>query len=340
MTIIVILFFRLKEFDLSHAKITNITFSANHNLLHGSLVLPKNVDSPPIALIVHGDGAQDRFSNSTYLPLINTLLDKGIGVFTWDKPGIGQSNGDWLKQAMKDRSNEVLTAYKKIKSLPISQNSSIGILGFSQAGWVIPIANNKIKPSFSVIIGGAVNWRHQGAYYTKSQLEKEGLNPEKVKKEVASNLKINDAIFGNPNLSNPKLRPDMSVDRFNFVLRNYNSDATPYLDTMNGPVLAIWGENDKNVSPIYNQNIYKQNLNKDKNQKTVIIKNATHGLLNSKWFNYQTNKEWPIWKESAFIFLGRYSYASHSLNLIGNWIQEVTKKSKKRTKIKVKKGVE
>lgn len=292
------------------------------------MVLPKNIDSPPIALIVHGDGAQDRLSSSTYLPLINSLLDDGIGVFTWDKPGIGQSTGNWLNQTMNDRSDELLAAYAKIKSLLNLQNSAVGILGFSQAGWVIPKAINKIKPSFTVIIGGAVNWRHQGAYYTKCQLEKRGLSSKEVNKKVASNLKTNDEAFGNATTSNPKLKPDMRIDRFNFVLQNYNSDATPYLSTMNGPILAIWGENDKNVNPIYNQNIYKQNLNQDKNQKTAIIKNATHGLLNSKWFDYQTSNEWPLWKEGAFILLGRYSYAPHSLDFIGKWIKEVSKNKK------------
>ena len=39
----------------------------------------------------------------------------------------------------------------------------VGYLGFSQAGWVIPIAATQSNPDFSVIIGGAVNWRDQGA---------------------------------------------------------------------------------------------------------------------------------------------------------------------------------
>ncbi len=56
---IVIIFSKLKEFDLSQAKITDITFSANHNLLHGPLVLPKNIDSPPpIALNFIGNWIQ------------------------------------------------------------------------------------------------------------------------------------------------------------------------------------------------------------------------------------------------------------------------------------------
>lgn len=322
----VVLFSGLKDFDISHAKVTNLTFTSSNNTLTGSLVLPNNVPSPPIVLIVHGDGPQNRFSDSNYLPLINVLLEDGIGVFTWDKPGIGESTGAWLQQSMQDRSDEVRAAYAKIQSLPELKNSPIGLLGFSQAGWVLPITDNEIQPAFTVIIGGAVDWRRQGAYFTKRRLEAEGLPPEKVSQEVAANLKDTDAVFGNPETATPGQRPKMNPDRFDFIVRNYSSDASPYLASMQGPVLALWGADDKNVDPIYNQSIYNQHLQKDKDQQTAIIKNASHGLLNAKWFDYQLSSEWPLWKKGVFMLMGRHAYASRALDTIGMWIQKETQK--------------
>ncbi|WP_129140637.1 alpha/beta hydrolase family protein [Modicisalibacter coralii] len=313
-----------KDFDLSQHNVTNISFSSGNDTLSGSLVLPKKAQSPPIALIIHGDGPQDRFSNSGYLPLINSLLSHGIGVFTWDKPGIGKSTGDWLRQSMQDRSNEARAAYAEIKSLPHLKNSPIGFLGFSQAGWVLPITDNETKPAFTVLVGAAVSWRHQGAYYTKRQLETAGLSPEQVTQKVTDNLKVNDAAFASPDTANPSLRPDMSRDRFDFVARNYDSDATPYLGSMQGPILALWGADDKNVDPRYNQAIYHQKLHPDQEQVTAIINHATHGLLKAQWFNYQLPAEWSLWRKGLFILMGHHAYAPRALDTISIWINKVT----------------
>lgn len=42
-------------------------------------------------------------------------------------------------------------------------------------------------------------------------------------------------------------RSDMTPDRFEFVVKNYLSDATPAIPQMNGRVLAVWGAEDLNV---------------------------------------------------------------------------------------------
>ncbi|MFM2485907.1 alpha/beta fold hydrolase [Celerinatantimonas yamalensis] len=142
---------------------------------------------------------------------------------------------------------------------------------------------------------------------------------------MAANLKENNTLFGNPDTANPSQRPTMAKARFNFVVRNYNRDSIPYLATMQGPVLALWGEYDKNVDPIYNPKIYKQYLDKMKDQQTLVIKNATHGLLNANWFNYQLPNEWPFWKKVVFVIMGRHGYASGALTTISQWIHRTVR---------------
>jgi pimeloyl-ACP methyl ester carboxylesterase len=72
---------------------------------------------------------------------------------TYDKRGVGESGGvyvgpevgtnnisrDNLNLLAKDASAAVNTIHKENKNLPI------GLVGFSQAGWIIPIAANKNK---------------------------------------------------------------------------------------------------------------------------------------------------------------------------------------------------
>lgn len=100
-----------------------------------TLLLPGEYKIPPVVLIVHGDGAQNRWSDDGYAPQVNDLLDQGIAVFSWDKPGVGASQGNWLAQLMVDRAAEAAAALNPLRSEPILTNSPMGFLGFfRQAG--------------------------------------------------------------------------------------------------------------------------------------------------------------------------------------------------------------
>ncbi len=153
----------LSDYSIDERNVENVTFSVEGNRLSGSVVLPEGDGPFPFVVLVHGDGAATRFLDSTLLPFVNALVDAGFGVFSWDKPGVGQSEGDWLKQSMADRSQEAIAAYQLISEHPQAQSSAVGFLGFSQAGWVVPEAAKTVNPAFTVTIGAAMNWRDQSA---------------------------------------------------------------------------------------------------------------------------------------------------------------------------------
>ncbi|MGI8465995.1 alpha/beta hydrolase family protein [Pectobacterium punjabense] len=310
----------LSDFELDNATVSTHHFASGQNDLVGSLIVPKGIASPPIVLIVHGDGAQDRFSESGYLPLINQFIDAGIGVFTWDKPGVGESSGDWLNQSMQDRIDEAGAALNAVRSLPEMDRRKIGFLGFSQAGWVIPFAAGQFQPAFSVIVGGALNWREQGAYYTRQKLAHAGLAGAEIERQVSAELKANDAVFGQPELAYPTQRPDIEPRRFAFIARSYLADATKSVSAMSGPVLALWGSDDLNVDPQKNAAKYQQLLTARLHQQVVVVPEATHGLLRAPLFNYQLATEWPQWKRGAFMILGRKAYAPGAIKQMTEWI--------------------
>lgn len=316
----------LSDFDGASGETDILSFPSGGATLVGTLVRPAGVVDPPIALLVHGDGPQTRFSNDAYLPLVNSLLDAGIGVFTWDKPGVGRSSGNWLEQSMEDRAAEALAALARVVSVPGVTADKVGFLGFSQAGWVLPKAASRREPAFSILVGPAVNWRRQGAYYTRKRLEQAGLDGEEVERQVGGNLRANDAIFGTPGESpDPTDRPDLDPARFGFVARNYAEDATASLGSMRGPVLAVWGERDSNVDPVWNASAYREALAPSGDRQVVVLAGATHGLLRASLFDYQLASDWPAWSEAAFAMAGRRAYAPGALDLIRDWIHEVTK---------------
>lgn len=310
----------LSDFELDNANVSTIHFFSGQNVLTGSLIVPQGVVSPPVVLIVHGDGPQDRFSDSGYLPLINQVVDAGIGVFTWDKPGIGESSGEWLDQSMQDRADEAVAALNAVRAQPNMDRRKIGFLGFSQAGWVIPPAANQSQPAFSVIMGGALNWREQGVYYSRQKLARAGMTEPDIEPLVSAELIANDTVFNQPELATPSRRPDIEPKRFAFIARNYLVDATQSVSAMSGPVLALWGRDDLNVDPQQNARRYEQLLTAPLVQQAVIVPDATHGLLRAQWFNDQLTTNWPWWKKGAFIVLGRKAYAPGAIQQITEWI--------------------
>lgn len=310
------------DFDLDNRQTTDISFTADGNKLSGTLVLPSSEQPSAIAIFIHGDGPQDRFSNSGYLPLMNTLVDNGIAVFSWDKAGIGNSQGHWLNQTMAGRADEAKTALALLREKYPSPSVSIGYFGFSQAGWVIPLAASQSSPDFSVIVGGAINWRDQGAFYHRIRLIQENIEKSQIDQQVAEQLQSYDAIFGINGSHDPASTPELSLDRFNFVDRNFLNDASQDIPTMRGRVLAIWGEDDLNVDAQTDACRYKKLLENNPNSTVVLVKNSTHGLLNASLFNYQLDSQWPWWKKAYFLYLGREGYTPHTLPLVIDWLKQ------------------
>lgn len=309
----------LSDFDLSDHILRQVSFEVEGAVLSGTLVTPTGVSTPPIAIIIHGDGAQDRFSNSGYLPLINTLVDAGIGVFSWDKAGIGDSTGNWLHQTMDDRADEAIAAANAIATLDGVDSNRIGFLGFSQAGWVLPRVANTMTPAFTVIVGGAVSWRDQGTYYSRIEMVSQGITPDLIESRLLDRTLNYDAVFASA--SDPSRAPDMDMDRFRFVAGAYWEDSTDLIAEMKGPILAVWGADDLNVDAKADSATYRQQLMPITDARHVfVIGDATHGLLRANLFNYQLVDDWPWYHQYLFIGMGRTAYAENSIGLIADWI--------------------
>lgn len=311
----------LSDFDLKNVRCTSLSFHSGNANLSGTLIMPEHAPNAPIALLIHGDGPRNRYAEDGYMPLINALLDAGIGVFTWDKAGVGQSSGNWLSQSMQERADEARLAMERVHAA-VGPDHKIGLLGFSQAGWVIPRVANQIQPAFSIIVGGAVNWRRQGAYLTRQRLQRRNYEPSKIGAAVAAELESNDAIFARPGYpAEPRDRPDIEPQRFQFIARNYAEDSLSALSTMRGPVLAVWGSLDRNVDAVEDSNAYGRAFAGQADRRIALVANATHGLLRGRWFDYQLESEWPRWKLALFMAMGRRAYEPGALALITQWIK-------------------
>ena len=136
----------------------DITFKSEGISLAGTIYTPRHPYAAVV--IVHGSDKQPRMREFALL-----LAKNGISVLTYDKRGVGESGGtyigpevgtnnisqDNLTLLAEDANAAVNIIHKKNKRVPV------GLVGFSQAGWIIPIAASKNQlVNFMVLFSGSV----------------------------------------------------------------------------------------------------------------------------------------------------------------------------------------
>lgn len=114
-------------------------FQSGEVSLHYALDLPVGVDRPPVVVLSHGSGRVNADRNAeTALPLVQ----RGFAVLRYDKRGVGESGGEFSKAFahMTVLAGDLVAAVDFIKGDARVDGSRIGLMGSSQAGWVIPEA--------------------------------------------------------------------------------------------------------------------------------------------------------------------------------------------------------
>ena len=290
--LVIIIFSASTLINVAEAK--QVTFKNGDDLLSGHYLLPDSGKPRAVILFVHGDGPLG-YDAHGYYPLIwERLLRQGFAIFSWDKPGIGESTGNWLAQSMKQRQQEVQTAITFIRDSYGYSGSQVGLLGFSQAGWVVPaLANNNPDIGFIIGVGFAIDWLEQSWYLTRVRLTQQEADSSVVEAAYASHLEeinfLNQEQSYDLYLKKYGHTPDpMSEDRYQFVLKNFKADATNDYTGLKQPMLLLLGDKDLNVD-IFNTKEVVENLIDDQQSIQIsVIKDATHGMLDAEHFNEQS----------------------------------------------------
>ncbi|QPH54694.1 alpha/beta hydrolase family protein [Pontivivens ytuae] len=316
-TLALLLLWRLEDHDLDRRASEPFVFSVAGDRLAGTLWLPEDVPLAAVVL-VHGDGPQDRTSAGGYASLINVLLDAGIAVASWDKPGVGESEGAWLDQSMANRAVETAAALAELQTR--LGGVAIGALGFSQAGWVLPRLGAE-DADFLVLVGPAVSWQQQGDYYTLTRLALEGVDDGEIERLMAEAAIADERVFGAEVFEAAAVPDGMSEARWGFIRRNRAEDARGDLAGLDVPLLAIWGEEDLNVDAEHDAQVYRDLVGgRHPANRVVVVPDATHGLLKAGPYNRQLVSEWSWDMELRFVLEGRHAFADGALEEITGWI--------------------
>ncbi len=140
---------------------------------------------PPYGAIIlaHGSEDSDRYSFDA-LPFV--LADRGLAVLAYDKRGTGESTGSWQDSGLEELAGDLLASLELLLRRNDIHKDNIGIIGFSEGGWVAPLAASRSTQIAYIvsISGGAYTKGYSFLHKYRSQFIEQGLTGEKLQQAM------------------------------------------------------------------------------------------------------------------------------------------------------------
>jgi pimeloyl-ACP methyl ester carboxylesterase len=244
--------------------------------LRARIQVPEDAHGPlPGAVLVDGsgEGAADDWGEWP-----ERFLGCGAVVLTHDKPGCGESPGEWLTQTFVDRAHESLSALQVLRAHPAVAGQPVGLLGFSQGGWVSLLAASleSTEVDFVVSISGpGVGPAEQERYRIERELRRRGIADDDVDEALAWIDERGRRLVAGEEPRDVLAEQERHADRawyasatqyfdnelaLGFLARNLDFDPVPVLEQVNCPVLALHGAADTIVPVAASVAAYAEHL--------------------------------------------------------------------------------
>ncbi len=285
-----------RHFGEERAKIEEITFRSGEYLLVGELRMPPENALHPAIIMVHGDGDATRHGSVPFEPLIEIFLRNGYAVFSWDKPGSGESSGE-LNNWLAERSAILVDGIEALAQHPAVEPTRIGLWGISQAGWVMPRTLEQTdNVAFMIAVsGGAEDIIEQGAYQLGQRVLCAGGSAEQaalVEEQQSRAQKATtyaeyrvamEALLGIPSLETHLGSNVIDEQEWEPLPRDWDVffDPMDVVERTTIPVLAFFGELDMNIDPVQGAKAYETALRRAGNpfSRVISIPGVAHLLF-------------------------------------------------------------
>jgi pimeloyl-ACP methyl ester carboxylesterase len=133
----------VENVDNAASVVRDVQFRSADITLSGTLVVPPNVIAAVV--LVHGSGQEAR-----NVGFAQALAHNGIATLTYDKRGVGKSGGVYAgpevgtnnvdPQNLDLLAGDASAGIKEVARRISSPRTPVGLMGGSQAGWIIPLA--------------------------------------------------------------------------------------------------------------------------------------------------------------------------------------------------------
>jgi len=273
--------------DLVHAQAPEAAMNTQRfefvsagNRLSGFVDTPADGAAKALVIIIQGYGETDVAGRTSYYDLRSHFTQLGIATVIWDKPGCGQSAGKFdADQPVDSSAAEVLDAVRQLRKSSTPGAHKIGLWGISRGGWIAPLAiTQDPEIAFWISVSGT-DEQENFPYLLESNLRIEGRTEPQIKQFVGEwkrgfAITSRGGSFADYLAETQNLRRDPFIvylsggkdeDEASFEkakaqflsgafqvdkktgLQIYVPHFPEMLARVNIPVLAIFGEKDRNV---------------------------------------------------------------------------------------------
>lgn len=269
---------------------TTISFWNGMNRLVGDLVLPPWGGPHPVAVFVDGYGPGGR-DQGTWP---QRLAAAGIASLAYDKPGCGESTGDWSLQSLPDRAAEMSVAMSTLRAHPAIAADAAALLGSGQGGWVALLAAQAGGIAAVVMTSAAaVGALTLEQFRLARRLMDHGFGSaeiglaqallrERVRRLLAgegpSAVLASEAACHRATWY--RLMPGATSEEISYVARMAAFDPRPALSGLRAPLLALYGCDDVYLPVEENARQLRGTLEQSghHDHEVVLVPGADHGL--------------------------------------------------------------
>ena len=234
-----------------------IRFTCEDTVLAGTLYLPSAEGRYPAVVWVHGSGEQPRLPYEA--AIVAPLVEKGIAVFSYDKRGVGESEGDCCTNPGQYNlvAADADGAVVALRSRDDIDAERVGFYGVSEAGWVVPLADSRLQEpvAFTALVSGPSVTTGEEKVWSDNAGEGEP-EPLTAEKKAEATQALEEA--------GPS-----------------GFDPAPYIEQMQTPGLWLFGGGDKSIPTDRSVAILKQMKAQGKDFTIVVFPGADHGLVDT-----------------------------------------------------------
>lgn len=161
-----------------------VEFTSRGELLRGTLVAPPAPGRYPAMVSLHGSGPSTRWFA---LGRARRFAEAGYVTLIFDKPGTGESQGDWTSMSLDDAASDALSAMRFLRRQPEVNPEQVGLWGHSQAGWTISRAAAMAdETGFAIVLaGGGVSPQEVERFGYRNRLAHAGASEADVERAMA-----------------------------------------------------------------------------------------------------------------------------------------------------------
>jgi dienelactone hydrolase len=238
-----------------HSEIA-VRFTCEGAVQSGTIYMPAGEGPHPGVVWVFGDGPERRLNYGA--PLVSMLVQAGVAVLSYDKRGVGESQGVCCpgdSQHFNLLAADAVGAVNVLRSMPAVDPRRVGLVGASQAAWVVAVAAARSRSiAFTAVGSGPTVTNGEELLYSLLTGEEGGGGGVLSKQAISYRLK--------------QAGPS-------------GFDPLPFLRQITVPGLWLYGAKDQSIPTDPCIAILEQLRREGKDLTIVVYPNAGHGLLDT-----------------------------------------------------------